>query len=94
MLNSCTQSWLTELELYIPVVQIKGFSLRFCGESRLRHQTPKVGRKTYRPKHCDYTNKDEVNRPNILSNNDYEASSQKFRQKTIRLQKFGIYIYI
>ncbi len=47
--------------------------------------TPEEGRRAYRPKHCDDSNKDEVNSLNILSNDNYQASSQKFRQilKTI-----------
>ena len=57
----------------------KEFSSRFCVGSRIRHETPEEGRRTYRPKR-DYTNKDEVNSLNILSNNNYQALSQKFRQ--------------
>ena len=30
--------------------------------------------------HCEYNNKDEVNGLNILSDNNYQPSSQKFRQ--------------
>ena len=37
-------------------------------------------RETYRPKLCYNINKDEVNSPNIQSNNNCQASSQKFRQ--------------
>ena len=47
---------------------------------------PAERRRTYRLKRCDYTNKDEVNIPNILSNNNYQSSSQKFRQ--IKLKSF------
>ena len=47
----------------------KGFSWRFCVGSRVRHKTPEEGRKTYRLKHCDYNNKNEVSSLNILSNN-------------------------
>ena len=31
-------------------------------------------------KHCAYHSKDEVNSLNFLSNNNYQASSKKFRQ--------------
>ena len=42
----------------------KGFSSRFCVDSRVRHETPIEIRR-------DYNQKDEVNSPNILSNNNY-----------------------
>ena len=48
----------------------KVLSSRFCLNSRVRHVTPEEGRKTYRPKRCDYNNKDEANSPNIQSNNN------------------------
>ena len=48
--------------------------------SRVPHGTLEEDRRTYRPKRCEYNNKDEVNRVNILSNNHYQTSSQKFRQ--------------
>ena len=62
----------------VHVIQIKGSISRFCVDSLVRHQTHEEGR-TYRPKRCDYNNKDEVNCPNILSNNNYQSSSKKFR---------------
>ena len=67
------------LELY------KRFRLRFCVDSRVRHETPEEGRRTYQPKRCDDSNKYKVISLNILSNDNYQASSQKFRQilKTI-----------
>ena len=37
---------------------------------RVPHETPEEGRRTYQPKHYDYNNKDDVNSPNILSNNN------------------------
>ena len=37
---------------------------------QVRHETPEEGRGTYRPKRRSYNNKDEVNSPNILSNED------------------------
>ena len=33
----------------------------------------------FMPEHCEYNNKDEANNPNILNNNNYQASSQKFK---------------
>ena len=51
---------------------------RFCVDSRVWHETPEGGRRTYRPKRCDYNNKDEVNSPNILRNSNNQVSSQKF----------------
>ena len=56
----------------------KGFSWTFCVDSRIRHETLKEGRRTYRPKPGDYNNKDEVNNLDILRNN-YQFSSQKSR---------------
>ena len=47
------------------------FSWKFCVDSRVWHETPEEGRRTYQLKRCDYNNKDEVNSPNILSNNNY-----------------------
>ena len=44
------------------------FTSRFRVDSWIRHETPEEGRRTYRPKHCEYNNKDEVNSPNIQSN--------------------------
>ena len=48
----------------------KGFSSRFCVGSRVRHETPEEGQRTYRSKLCDYNNKDEVKNPNILNDNN------------------------
>ena len=45
----------------------KGFSSRFCVDSWVWHETPEEGRRTYRPKRCEYNNKDEVDGPNILN---------------------------
>ena len=58
----------------------KGFSLRFFADYEVRHETSERGRRTYRPKSCEYNNKDEVNSPNIFSENTYQASSKKFGQ--------------
>ena len=48
--------------------------------SHVWHETSKEGRRTYWLKCFEYNNKDVVNSPNILRNNYYQASSQKFRQ--------------
>ena len=48
--------------------------------SQVHNETPEEDRRTYRPKRFEYNNKDEVNSPNILSNNNYQASSQKCGQ--------------
>ena len=47
----------------------EGFSFRFCVGSLVWHETPEEGRGTYRPKCCEYYNKNGVNSPNILTNN-------------------------
>ena len=38
---------------------------------QIQHETPEKGRRTYRPKHYDYNNKNEVNSPNVLSNDNF-----------------------
>ena len=53
----------------------KRFSSRFRVDTQVRHETHEEGRRTYRPKCCDYNNKVEDNITNILSNNNYRASS-------------------
>ena len=47
--------------------------------SRVR-QTPEEGQRTYRPKRCENSNKDEDNSPKNLNDKNQQASSQKFRQ--------------
>ena len=54
----------------------KGFSSRFCVDSQVWHETPEEGWRTYQLQYYDYNNKDEVNSPNILSDNNYQATSQ------------------
>ena len=49
----------------------KWFSSRFCVNSSVWHETPEEGWSTCQLKR-DYNNKDEINTPNILSN---QASS-------------------
>ena len=57
----------------------KWVSLRFVVDSQFQHETTDEGPRTYRPKRCDYNNKDEVNNSNIQSNNNYKESFKKFR---------------
>ena len=59
----------------------KGFGLKFCVGSRVRHETPEEGRRMHRLKRCEYNEKDEDDSPNRLSDKNYQASSHKFRQK-------------
>ena len=47
--------------------------------SRVR-QTPEEGRRKYRPKRCEYNNKDEDKSPKTLNDENPKGSSQKFRQ--------------
>ena len=56
----------------------KGRSSKFREDSRVR-QTTEKGRRTYRPKRWGNNNKDEDSSPNILSDKNPLASSQKFR---------------
>ena len=39
----------------------KGFGSKFGVGTRLRHETPKEGRRTHRPKHCEYKIESEDN---------------------------------
>ena len=57
----------------------KEFSSRFCVNSQVQHETLEEGRRIYRPKSV-YSYKNDVNSPNILSNDYYQASYQKFKQ--------------
>ena len=58
----------------------KEFGLKFCKGSRVRHETPEESQRTHWPKHCECNNEDEINSPSTLSDKNYQASSQKFRQ--------------
>ena len=51
----------------------KGRSSKFREGSRVR-QTPKEGRRTYRPKRCGNNNKDEDNSPTNLNDKDWIIS--------------------
>ena len=53
-----------------PIGSNNRFSLRFSVDTRVQHETPEEGRKTNQPKCCDYNNKNEINSPNILSDNN------------------------
>ena len=53
----------------------KGPGWKFCVDSRVRHETPEEGRRTYRLKHCEYNNEDKKNSLNILSDKNNQASS-------------------
>ncbi len=41
-------------------------------------QTTEEGRRTYRPKRCGDSNKDQDNSPKTLNDKNHEASSQNF----------------
>ena len=60
----------------------KGFSFG----SRVQHETPEEGQRTYQRKHYE----DEDISPNIVSGKNYHASSQKFRQCFFIPQIFNI----
>ena len=62
--------------IVFPCGSNKGLSSRFCVDSRIRHETPEEGRRTYWSKRCEYINKDVVNSQNILRKNNYQALSQ------------------
>ena len=55
---------------------------RFSEGSWVQHETPEEGRRTYQPKLWQYNNEDEGNSPNIQTDKNYQASSQKFRRST------------
>ena len=55
----------------------KGHSSKFHEGSRFR-QTPKEGRRTYRPKRCGKNNKDEDNSPKTLNDKDVKLSLTGF----------------
>ena len=77
------RSWLTELKQSTPVVQIKD-------SARYSMWTPEFDMKHLKKAewHIGWnvviiTNNDKINSPNILSKNNDQASSQKFRQINI-----------
>ena len=58
----------------------KGFGLKFCVDSQDRYETAEEGQKMHWPKLSEYNKKDKDNSPNILSDKNCQASSQKFTQ--------------
>ena len=72
------------IETVYPCGPNKEFTLRFCVNSRIQHETSEEDRKTYRPKPCDYNNKGKVNSPNILSN-DFYTEFNWFRYRVFLL---------
>ena len=66
-------------EIVYPCGSDKEFNLRFCVDFRVQYETLEEGQRAYWLKHIDYNNKHEVSSLNILSNNNYQALSQKFR---------------
>ena len=53
----------------------QGRGSKFRVGSRIR-QTPEEGQSIYRPKRCEYNNKDEDNSPKTMNDNNPPASSQ------------------
>ena len=58
----------------------KGLNLRFCVDSWVQQETHEESRRIYWLKRCKDANEDQDNCPNILTDKNYETSSQKFRQ--------------
>ena len=54
----------------------KGRGLKFRVGSCVRQETHKEGRRTYRPKLCEYNNKYKDNDPEILTEKNNRISSQ------------------
>ena len=50
----------------------KRFDSKFRVDSRVPHETPEEGRRTYRPKRCEY-NKDEGDSPNTLKVKNHQV---------------------
>ena len=71
-----------ELTIY-PNGLNNGFSSKFCVSSQVWHDIPKEGWRTHWQKPYEYNNEDEDNSPNILSDKNYQASSQKFRHRIL-----------
>ena len=71
-------------QMHISVVP---YVLLDCVGSWVWHETLKEGRRTHQPKHCEYNNEDEGNSLNALSDKNYHASSQKFRQVYLCIDK-------
>ena len=69
----------------------KGRSSKFCEGSRVR-QTSEESRRTYQPKRCVNSNKDEDKSPKNLNDKNHQALSQKFRQ-LISINSLFAYIF-
>ena len=62
----------------------KGRSSKFREDSRVR-QTPEDGRRTYRPKRCGNSNKDEDNSPKAHNDRNYIRKLLLFRSDYIEI---------
>ena len=60
-----------------PYRLIKEFGSKFHVGSWVQHETPEDSWRTHQLKHCEYNNKDEDNRQNMLNDKNYQAWSQK-----------------
>ena len=58
----------------------KGRGSKFRGGSRIRHEISEEGQRIYRPKRCEYNNKDKVICPKTLNDKNNQVSPQKFGQ--------------
>ena len=76
----------------------EGVSSMLCLGSRVRNETPEEDWMIYRPKRSEYNNEDDGNGPNILSDENYQGSSQKLRQITqifiIKVFRTIVFIFI
>ena len=48
----------------------KGWGLKFYVGFRVQQDIPEEGQRIYRPKYCEYNNKDEDNSPKTLNDKD------------------------
>ena len=72
----------------------KKFGLKFCMGSRVQHETPEERGRMYHSKHCEYNHKDDDNSPNTLSDKNYQAPSQKFRQIMDVFEQTGVWVWV
>ena len=94
LLLACSQDWTSNLQMTVSLEAsgtnaynrnaIGPAGLKFLEGSRVR-QTPQEGRRTYRPKCCGNSNKDEDKSPKTLNDKNHQSSSQRFRQRTVIL---------
>ena len=64
-----------------------GLHFRISGFYLLWKETPEAGRRTYRPKRCEYNNKDEDNSPKTLNDKNIDSCfSQVYGQETNHYQ--------